>query len=78
MCKGVDSSRPMKTVRPRPPIDIEPELGTSQIARHFNLNEATILRWVDDGMPVKKYNQRLFRYKLSEVEKWLKTRGASL
>jgi hypothetical protein len=49
----------------------------AQLAHHFNLNVATIYRWRFEGMPAKEYNQRLFRYKLSEVERWLQARGAA-
>ena len=58
----------------RPPLDAETEVTCAQLARHFNLNEATIRRWRHDGMPAKKYNSRLYRYRLSEVEDWLEAR----
>ena len=76
MFTRVHSSRPMKTARSRPRVDAEPVLDTAEVARHYKLSDATVLRWVDEGLPVKRYNQRLFRYKLSEVEKWLQNRGA--
>jgi len=66
----------MKIARPR--IDAEPEVTCAQIARHFNLNEATIRRWRIEGMPSKQYNARLYRYRLSEVEAWLKARAAKM
>jgi hypothetical protein len=59
-----------------PPV--EPEVGAYQVAEHFNVNEGTVRRWQHEGMPAKKYNARFIRYKLSEVEKWLLTRGKEL
>jgi transposase len=56
------------------PVDTEPELACSQIAAHFHVGDATVRRWLSEGMPAKKYNARLFRYKLSEVKDWLNAR----
>jgi hypothetical protein len=53
---------------------VEPESTVSEIASHFHVGEATVRRWVREGMPSKKYNARFHRYKLSEVEAWLKSR----
>jgi phage terminase Nu1 subunit (DNA packaging protein) len=55
-------------------IDHEPEITTSQLAQYFNLSVATINGWRNDGMPALRYNSRLFRYKLSEVKRWLEAR----
>jgi hypothetical protein len=63
----------MKITKSR--IDDEPELSTAQVARHFNFSVATINGWRLEGMPAIRYNSRLFRYKLSKVEKWLEARG---
>jgi hypothetical protein len=64
----------MKTFRS--PIQAEPEYTTTQIAHHYGVGEATIRRWHRDGMPAKAYTSRLFRYRLSEVQKWLDERAA--
>jgi phage terminase Nu1 subunit (DNA packaging protein) len=68
----------MKTVKPQPRIDAEPEVTGAQLAQHLNLNVATINNWRLKGMPAKQYNTRLFRYKLSEVEKWLQDRAKNI
>jgi phage terminase Nu1 subunit (DNA packaging protein) len=56
----------------------EPEVSEAQLAEHFDVGDATIRRWKRAGMPTKKYNSRLYRYKLSEVEYWLQERGKEL
>jgi transposase-like protein len=56
-------------------LSIEPESTVSEIASHYHVGEATVRRWVRDGMPSKRYNSRLHRYKLIEVEKWLQSRA---
>ena len=63
----------MKTQRPLFE-STEPEVSGAQLAEHFDVGDATIRRWKRAGMPTKKYNSRLYRYKLSEVEKWLQAR----
>ena len=52
----------------------EPELTTKQLAEHFNIRSASILDWRLQGMPARALNTRVFRYRLSEVEKWLDAR----
>jgi hypothetical protein len=46
---------------PIPPIKSESEVSGAQIANHFNVGEATVRRWMSQGMPARKYNKRLFR-----------------
>jgi hypothetical protein len=57
-------------------LPIEPEITVSEIASHYHVGEATVRRWSRAGMPSKRYNSRLHRYKLSEVEAWLTTRAS--
>lgn len=47
----------------------EPWVTTDRVAEHFSRSTRTIQRWVDRGMPSKKYGVRLF--KLSWCERWL-------
>ena len=67
----------MKSTKPLI-IPTEPELSVADIANHYKVGEATVLRWTRYGMPTTKYNSRLIRYRLSEVEAWLKARAAKL
>ena len=53
----------------------ECELTGLQIAAHFCVGAETVRRWRRAGMPAAGYNSRMFRYKLSEVEAWLKARS---
>jgi len=55
-------------------IDVEPEITTAELARHFSMSVATINGWRNDGMPAVQYNARVFRYRLSEVKRWLEDR----
>jgi phage terminase Nu1 subunit (DNA packaging protein) len=64
----------MKTQKP--PIEAESEVSGSQLATLFNVNEATVRGWKRAGMPARAYNSRLYRYRLSEVQKWLDDRAA--
>ena len=52
-------------------INDEPLVTTAQLANYFKLSTATVNRWRLDGCPSIRYNTRLFRYKLSEVQAWL-------
>jgi phage terminase Nu1 subunit (DNA packaging protein) len=53
-------------------IEDEPLVTTAQLANYFNLSTATVNRWrLREGCPSIRYNTRLFRYKLSEVQAWL-------
>jgi hypothetical protein len=65
----------MKAAKVLTPPD-EPEFTASEIANHYRVGEATVRRWARDGMPSKRYNARLHRYKLSAVEAWLAARVA--
>jgi hypothetical protein len=64
----------MKTAKALTP-PIEAESTVSEIAAHYHVGEATVRRWSRDGMPSKRYNRRLHRYRLSEVEAWLNKRA---
>jgi hypothetical protein len=52
-------------------IQAEPEITTTALAHHFSVGEATVRRWEKQGMPARACNKRVFRYRISEVEKWI-------
>jgi hypothetical protein len=56
-------------------VDEENKLTGSELARHYVVDPATIRRWRRDGMPCHWYSAKMVRYKLSEVEAWLKAKG---
>ena len=52
----------------------EPLLSGAQIGDHYQVHEGSVRRWRSEGMPCHRYNSKMVRYKLSEVEAWLKAR----
>jgi hypothetical protein len=54
----------------------EPLLSGIQIGDHYQVHEGSVRRWRSEGMPCHRYNSKMVRYKLSEVDAWLKARTA--
>lgn len=51
-------------------------VGVDQVADHLGVNKDSIYRWVDrKGLPAHRVG-RLFRFKLSEVDEWVRAGGA--
>ncbi len=52
-------------------------VSVEQIARHLNVKTFTIYKWLErKDMPAHKVG-RLWRFKISEVDNWVKSGGAS-
>jgi len=52
-------------------------VGVEDVAAHLKVNKDSIYRWIDKtGLPVHRVG-RLFRFKLSEVDEWVKSGGAA-
>lgn len=50
-------------------------VDTAKLAAHFKMDESTITkRWVRDGGCPHVRHGRVYRFKVSEVEQWLKER----
>ncbi len=50
----------------------EPWVGIADVAAHLHVAKDTVYRWVDtQGLPAHRVG-RLFRFRLSEVDKWVK------
>lgn len=48
-------------------------VGVEDVAKHLNVTKDSIYRWIDKkGFPAHKIG-RLFRFKLSEVDEWVRT-----
>lgn len=58
------------------PIRRDPWISTAELAEHCGVSERTVLRWVRDGMPHERWGRKLLRYKVVEVETWLRSRAA--
>ena len=51
-------------------------VGVEEVAAHLRVAQASIYRWVESqGFPAPRVG-RLFRFKLSEVDEWVKDSGA--
>ena len=52
-------------------------VSVEQIAKHLNVKAFTIYKWLErKDMPAHKVG-RLWRFKISEVDNWVKSGGAS-
>jgi excisionase family DNA binding protein len=50
----------------------EPWVSLDDVAQHLSVSRDTIYRWIDDrGMPAHKVG-RLWKFKLSEVDDWVR------
>ncbi len=49
-------------------------LTRDEVAERLSVGPHTIKRWHDRGLPVIVVNERTFRYKWADVEKWLDER----
>ena len=54
----------------------EPWASVEQVAAHLGVVQDSIYRWIDArGLPAHKVG-RLWKFKLSEVDAWVRTGGA--
>jgi len=50
----------------------EPWVSLDEVAQHLSVSRDTIYRWIDDrGMPAHKVG-RLWKFKISEVDEWVR------
>ena len=55
---------------------IEPWLSVEKIAEHLGVTRDSIYRWIDaKGLPAHKIG-RLWKFKVSEVDEWVRHWGA--
>lgn len=55
----------------------EPWISVDQIAGHLGVTRDSIYRWIDrKGLPAHRVG-RLWKFKASEVDKWVRTGGAN-
>lgn len=56
---------------------IEPWMSADDIAEHLGVTKHTIYGWINDrSMPAHKIG-RLWKFKASEVDEWVRTGGAA-
>lgn len=76
----IDSNR-FKTSYTHPkfeigPMSTEPWVNVEQVAQHLNVAKDTIYRWREHrGLPAHRIG-RLWKFKLSEVDDWVRAGGA--
>ena len=53
----------------------EPELSGPALAQYFDVQPSTVRWWRRQGAPAIIYNPKLIRYRISEIQAWLRKRG---
>lgn len=52
-------------------------VGVEDVAAHLGVNKDSVYRWIEKmGLPAHRLG-RLFRFKLSEIDEWVKSGGAA-
>jgi excisionase family DNA binding protein len=52
-------------------------VGVEDVAKHLNVNKDSVYRWIEKiGLPAHRVG-RLFRFKISEIDDWVRAGGAS-
>ena len=60
-----------------PKMVTEPWLSIAEIAQHLGVHVESVRRWVkSSGLPAGKIG-KIWRFKVSEVDLWVKTCGAA-
>jgi transposase-like protein len=57
-------------------VETEPLVSGLQIARHYDVDAATVRRWRREGMPARYFSAKMVRYELSKVDEWLRAKGS--
>jgi excisionase family DNA binding protein len=56
----------------------EPWVSVQEVATHLGVAKDSVYRWIENkGLPAHKIG-RLWKFKLSEVDIWVRSRGALL
>jgi len=51
-------------------------VGVEDVAKHLDVNKDSVYRWIDKmGLPAHRVG-RLFRFKISEIDDWVRAGGA--
>ena len=55
----------------------EPWVSVEEVARHLGISKDTVYRWIEArGLPAHKIG-RLWKFKLSDVDEWVRACGAA-
>ena len=56
--------------------DPEPWVSVEDVARHLGITKDTVCRWIEArSLPAHK-NGRLWKFKLSDIDEWVRAGGA--
>jgi excisionase family DNA binding protein len=56
----------------------EPWASVDEVAQHLGVAKESIYRWIDGkGLPARRVG-RLWKFKLSEVDDWVRANGAAV
>jgi excisionase family DNA binding protein len=59
------------------PVTVEPWVSLDEISKHLGVARDSIYRWIDKkGLPAHKMG-RLWKFKISEVDEWVRAGGAA-
>ena len=54
----------------------EPWVSVEEVAKHLGVAKDSVYRWIEArGLPAHKIG-RLWKFKLSEIDEWVRSRGA--
>jgi excisionase family DNA binding protein len=57
-------------------VNAEPWVSVDEVAKHLGVAKDSIYRWIESrGLPAHRIG-RLWKFKLSEVDEWVRTKGA--
>lgn len=52
-------------------------VGVQDVAKHLGVNKDSVYRWIEKmGLPAHRVG-RLFRFKISEIDDWVRASGTS-
>jgi excisionase family DNA binding protein len=58
-------------------MSAEPWVGVDDVARHLGVSHDTVYRWIENKrLPAHKVG-RLWKFKLADVDEWVRSGGAS-
>ena len=60
-----------------PPQQIEPWFSVEEIARHLGVSKETVYRWLEKGQIPSHRLGKLWKFKPTEVDDWIRSGGAS-
>ena len=57
-------------------MTVEPWVSLEDVATHLDVAKDSVYRWIESrGLPAHRIG-RLWKFKLTEVDEWVRTRGA--